>query len=143
MSKPRKDEMLKMPRFRGGESALRDFLKQNLKYPKEALDNKIEGAVEASYDVDGNGVVRNIKITESLGHGCDEEVIRLIKLLKYEKAFNKGRRVTSHKKLKVDFRLPTQPKSKKINYTVTKPNTTKTEQKPTKSTYSYTIKLGK
>lgn len=48
MSKPRKDEPLKIPRYRGGESALKAFVESNLKYPQEALDKKIEGPVEAS-----------------------------------------------------------------------------------------------
>jgi len=106
MSKPRKDEPLKQPAYRGGEAALKKFVADNLQYPPQALENKIEGVVKAKYDVDSLGKIRNIQITESLGFGCDEEVIRLISLLKYEKAFNKGRNVTLHRSLKVDFKLP-------------------------------------
>ena len=84
LSKPRKDEPLKTPHYRGGNEALFKFIKSNLNYPEEALANKIEGDVEASYDVDGLGRTRNIKIVTSLGYGCDEEVKRLIGLLKYE-----------------------------------------------------------
>lgn len=118
MSKPRKDEPLKMPRYRGGESALKSFIEAKLKYPQEALDQKIEGPVEASYDVDGLGRIANVRILKSLGHGCDQEVIRLVKLLKFEKAFNKGRNVTAHKKLKVDFKLPKEkkPTIQKVQY---------------------------
>ena len=106
MSKPRKDEPLRHPTYRGGETALKKFVQEHLQYPQEALEKKIEGVVKAKYDVDSLGKIRNIKITESLGHGCDEEVIRLIGLLKYEKAFNKGRNVTLHRSIKVDFKLP-------------------------------------
>ncbi len=143
MSKPRKDKPLKMPRYRGGESALKSFISNNLKYPQTALDQKIEGAVEAAYDVDGSGRIYNIRILTSLGHGCDEEVIRLIKLLKFERAFNKGRNVTAHKKLKIDFKLPpVQPKTQKINYQIT---SQKSESKPESlkdpKHYTYRIKL--
>ena len=131
-----------MPSYRGGNDALFKFVKEHLKYPKEALDHKIEGSVEVAYDVDGSGKVRNIRILESLGYGCDEEVIRLVSMLKYEKAFNKGRNVTLHRKLKVNFKLPEEKKTagQKINYQLVqnKPKTEQEEKKPTK-TISYTI----
>ena len=140
MSKPRKDAPLKMPRYRGGDEALRKFIYENLEYPQEALKHKVEGVVEASYDVDGNGRIKNIKILESLGYGCDDEVIRLINLLKYEKAYNKGRNVTSHKKLKVDFKLPKTP-VRRLNYQLT--SSKPSQQKPDKpKVYNYAIKLG-
>ena len=62
MSKPRKDELLKTPEYRGGMAALKEFIKSNLKYPKEALDYKVGGTVEVAYDVDGLGKIRNVKI---------------------------------------------------------------------------------
>ncbi len=146
MSKPRKDEPLKTPHYRGGNEALFKFIKSNLNYPEEALANKIEGDVEASYDVDGLGRTRNIKIVTSLGYGCDEEVKRLIGLLKYEKAFNKGRNVTLHRKLKVNFKLP-EPKlvtKKQINYQLVKEKKSEASKSPAKKqdkVISYTIKL--
>ncbi len=144
MSKPRKDEPLKMPRYRGGDEALRRFISDNLNYPEEALSEKIEGAVEAAYDVDGNGRIVKVEILKSLGYGCDEEVIRLIKLLKFEKAYNKGRRVTSHKKLKVDFKLPVRQKEQKIQYHITgKQKEPENHKGITKSgnSYGYTITI--
>lgn len=144
MSKPRKDAPLKMPRYRGGDEALKKFLSENFVYPQEALDKKIEGQVEATYDVDGNGKIKNINITQSLGHGCDEEVIRLINSLKFEKAFNKGRNVTAHKRLKVDFKLPEEKKpSQQVNYQlVKKAPTLKPEEAKQEKTISYTITFG-
>lgn len=143
MSKPRKDQPLKMPRYRGGAETLKQFIADNLKYPKEALENKIEGAVEVAYDVDGLGIVRKVRILSGLGYGCDEEVIRLINLLKYEKATNPGRNVTAHKKLKIDFKLPkakAQPKTNKtqLQYHIT-PKKKPAEEKPAKKSASYNI----
>lgn len=143
MSKPRKDEPLKMPYYKGGEDALRRFVSSQLKYPEEALKAKVEGEVEASYDVDGLGRTRNVKILSSLGYGCDEEVIRLIGLIKFEKAYNKGRKVTLHKKLKVNFKLPKeQPAQRKINYQLVKEATNAKELQHKKSqNITYTIKF--
>ena len=117
MSKPRKDQPLKMPRYRGGQEALQKIITENLKYPTGALDQKVEGSVEAAYDVDGLGRIKNVRILSGLGHGCDEEVMRLINMLVYEKAVNPGRNVTAHKKLKVDFKLPkARPKKTQLQY---------------------------
>jgi len=138
MSKPRKDKPLKMPRYRGGDEALNKFIQGQLKYPEEALSAKVEGEVKVSYDVDGLGRINNIQVTQSLGSGCDEEVKRLVKLLKFEKAFNKGRTVTIHKNLNVNFSLPKEPTKKvAISYTVTPSK--KTEQKQPTKKISYKI----
>lgn len=122
---------------------MRKFIQTNLKYPKEALEQKIEGEVKASYDVDGLGRIRNIKIVEGLGYGCDEEVIRLVEMLKYEKAFNKGRNVTLHRTIKVDFRLPKQKPKAKTTVSYQLVNDKKKQEKKTETPkkISYTIKF--
>lgn len=144
MGKPRKDQPLNKPYYKGGNEALKKFISDQLKYPQDALEHKIEGFVVATYDVDDLGRVKNIKIRESLGYGCDEEVIRLVGLLKYEKAYNKGRNVAIHRKIKVDFKLPesNQPKQQKVSYKVI-PSSPKKKEPKTKapSTISYTIKF--
>jgi len=141
MSKPRKDQPLKMPRYRGGSEALSQFIVDNLQYPKEALDHKVEGTVEAAYDVDGRGRVMNARILSGLGHGCDEEVIRLVNLLVFETAVNPGRNVTMHKTLKVNFKLPVkEPVGKQIQYHyVAKPKQAAEKPKPKKSNRRYVI----
>ena len=143
MGKPRKDQPLNKPYYKGGNEAIKKFLADNLKYPTEAVNDRIEGHVEATYDVNDLGKTLNIRITESLGYGCDEEVIRLITMLKYEKAFNKGRNVTIHRKIKVDFKLPKQKKStsQQIKYNVVStPNKKKEPSKKAPTTITYTIK---
>lgn len=142
MSKPRKDRPLKMPRYRGGMEALKQFLADNLKYPQEALDHKIEGEVEVAYDVDGLGRVKNVQILSGLGHGCDEEVIRLVNMLVYEKAVNPGRHVTSHKKLKVNFKLP-KPKKKQLTYQYVKKKPEPAAKPQSKGGYTITLNLKK
>ena len=108
------------PEFPGGEKALSEFLKSHLDYPVNARENGIEGAVWVAFIVLPNGKISHFKIIKELGFGCDEEVLRLIDLLKYEKAYNKGRNVAIHRKLKVDFKLPSPKIATKqtINYQV-------------------------
>ncbi len=99
--------------------------------------------MEASYDVDGLGRVVKVKILTGLGHACDQEVIRLVKLLKFERVFNKGKNVTEHKKLKVDFKLPkAKPKTQQLNYQLAAKTTQQAPPEKSKAkSYSYTINL--
>ncbi len=70
-----------MPQFQGGPEGLGSFIRSNLSYPREALDNKIEGVVVAAFIVEKDGSVSNVEIVKGIGHGCDQEVIRLIRLM--------------------------------------------------------------
>ena len=142
MSKPRKDEPLKTPQYKGGMAALKKFITQNLIYPQQALDAKIEGDVEVAYDVDGLGRIKNVRILSGIGHGCDEEVIRLINSLVYQTAINKGKNTLTHKKLKINFKLlAAKPTGLSFNYELK--NNLPVTEKPTavKPTLSYTISI--
>jgi len=111
------------------------FFEYNMIYPKQALENKIEGFVYLTYDVDHLGNVTDAKVIKGLGYGCDEEALRLVKMLKYEKSKNRGVKVTASMKVKVLFKLKNYLK---INYQV---KTQKDKNPPRPNTYSYTIEL--
>lgn len=63
----------------GGHKAYYAYLEQNLVYPQEAIANKIEGKVTVRFSVEPTGLLSDFRVVKSLGYGCDEEVIRLIK----------------------------------------------------------------
>lgn len=63
----------------GGRKAYRNYVARNLKYPAQAIANKIEGKVSVQFVVDAGGGLNDFKIIKGLGYGCDDEVIRLIK----------------------------------------------------------------
>ncbi|TVQ82985.1 MAG: energy transducer TonB [Bacteroidetes bacterium] len=144
-SKPKK--FLKMPHLHGGKEQLREFLKKNLTYPQQALENQIQGDVIIKYKISDNGEVSDPTIIKSLGHGCDEEAIRLVKMIKYDSVKNRGVRVTAHNRIKIPFRLPKQKKQQiKMVYTQKSSgdkNPKKKAEKPKspKTTYTYTIKF--
>ncbi len=127
-----------MPEYPGGKKAFREFIQKNLQYPAQALENKIEGRVYVRFRVDGNGKVVFAEITRSIGYGCDEEALRLVNLLKYGKAKNRGLRVTATIRTQIAFKLPVQSG---ITYSYTKKTKEEPPQpKPPASTgYGYTI----
>lgn len=120
MRKQKKDkDFIKSAYYEGGRAALEAFVKKELRYPKEALEAKIEGTVSVRYTVDYKGKVTDAHIISGLGHGCDEEALRIVKSLSF-KVPNDGKIKSKYtRKLHIHFRLPGSPKdlpaTKKIN----------------------------
>jgi TonB family protein len=56
-----------------------DYLKKNLRKPKQAIEKQIVGSVTVEFLVNKEGKLLDFKIVKSLGYGCDEEAIRVIK----------------------------------------------------------------
>lgn len=145
--KPRK--FLKMPQISGGKKELIKFIKENLRYPEEAKESRIEGDVIVKYKVSDKGEVFDPEIIKGLGYGCDEEAIRLVRMILYNPVKNRGARVTAHQKVKIPFRLPQEKKTQsvKVVYNVheqEKPSSESAKPKedpPAESGYTITIDL--
>jgi TonB family protein len=137
----KKKQFLNLPKYPGGNPAFKEFIASNLKYPVEALEAGVEGAVMIEYDINDNGLVEHPRVLKGIGHGCDEEAMRVVGLLRYEKVKNRGLRVKMTTKATIHFNLPA---GTRISYTTAKkePPDKKTAQgksddKP--ATYEYTI----
>jgi periplasmic protein TonB len=70
-----------MPEFPGGEEKMLRFLMENIKYPETARENGISGSVYVTFVVGKNGVISDVKLLRGIGGGCDEEAIRVIKMM--------------------------------------------------------------
>jgi hypothetical protein len=73
------DPVVRLAEPVGGLRAYDRYLEGNLRYPKQALDNNIKGKVGIQFRVGTDGALKEFRVTRSLGFGCDEEVIRLVK----------------------------------------------------------------
>lgn len=142
-------QFIKQPHYPGGQKALSNFITTNLRYPKDALSNKIEGTVVLRYGINSQGKVIEVKVLSSIGHGCDEEAVRLVKKLQFEVPKNRKKKIIFHKNIQIHFRLPkeqekpVQPASGyQVSYTVTPTSQEEEQQKPSQPStggYSYTI----
>ena len=114
-----------MPRFPGCEEQemtlderkacahgrLMDYLKDELRYPEEAKKQNVEGHVMVSFVVDKEGNIEDPRILKSLGHGCDEEAMRVVKSMnELEKNWvpgtnENGTPLAVRYKLPIQFRL--------------------------------------
>ena len=140
MQKERKDKnFIKKPVYPGGPTAMRQFIREHLVYPKDALEHRIEGTVTLKYTIDHKGKVIDTHVVAGLGHGCDEEAQRLVRLFRFEVAKSRGVKVTFQKDIHIHFRLPkTTPMPEK---TGTQINYVTTSSKAPAAGYSYTITI--
>jgi TonB family protein len=144
----KKKAFLRMPTFPGGKEAYQQFIRENIVYPEQALSNKVEGSVYLAYTVNNIGEVVDVEVAKGIGSGCDEEAIRVIRLMKYEPARNRGVKMKVELKTKINFKLPEELVSTiknaeiQLNYSsTTHGKSTSPEVKP-KAAYNYTINLG-
>ena len=138
--KKKERKFINTPEYPGGTQAMRKFIGSNLKYPDEALEKQIEGIVYLSFTVNNDAVIEDIKVIKGIGFGCDEEAIRVISLLKYTVPHNRGMRVRSTIRTRINFHLPQAP-TPVLNYTLTQD---KEKEKPAVKTaggnvYGYTL----
>lgn len=139
---------IQQPEFPGGPKELTKFIYANLRYPAAALEAKIEGTVLVEYDIDYKGNVVDTRILQPLGFGCDEEAVRVVRMLKFAVGRNRGVKVLFHKKAQIRFKLPVpaktpapqQPVNMQVNYVYTTAKPEPAEQ-PKTNTYSYTVTL--
>jgi protein TonB len=90
-----------MPMFPGGEAALLKYLGSNIKYPAIAKDAGIQGTVFVTFVVDEAGSVKDVRVLRSIGGGCDEEAIRVVKSMpRWSPGKQRG------KSVKVQYNLP-------------------------------------
>lgn len=68
------------PGPKGGIEKFYQFLARNIRYPAEAKEHNIQGKVWSTFTVEKDGRLTNIKILQGIGHGCNEEVQRVLSL---------------------------------------------------------------
>jgi TonB family protein len=139
----KKKRFLNLPKYPGGSMAFKEFITQNLRYPDAALQARVVGSVVVEYDIHDNGNIANPRVLKGIGYGCDEEAIRLVSMLQFEKVKNRGVRVKLTSKTTIHFRLPNVSTNYAVSYTMEQ-KTPKTESEKKNSdpvVYEYTIKL--
>lgn len=114
-----------MPRFPGCENELGDnkakrdcadqkmkqYIYSNLKYPPQALQEKLEGMVVIQFVVDKKGNITQSRIVREIGLGCGEEALRVVESMnelpeKWTPGFQRNRNEKVLYTLPVRFRLP-------------------------------------
>ena len=89
-----------------GIEYLYQYIRQNLKYPKKAIKQGVEGKIIVKFVVDKNGEIIDVEATNDIGGGCAEEAERVIKNSpQWNPARQRGRRVKTTMRIPIDFNL--------------------------------------
>jgi len=95
-----------MPEFPGGTDAMMKYLYSNIRYPSIASEMGITGKVVLQFVVDKHGKIGAVKVLRSIGGGCDEEAIRVIKTMPgWKPGRQNGKEVPVWFTLPVSFQL--------------------------------------
>jgi protein TonB len=94
------------PEFPGGEEALMRFLQNNIKYPDMARKQDVQGRVVIRFIVDSEGHINEVKLFRGIGFGCDEEAVRVVKMMPaWKPGRNDGKPVSVYFDLPIHFSL--------------------------------------
>jgi len=111
--------------YPGGPKAMVAFIQSQLQYPEAAQEAKIQGSVHVQVSINHLGAVIQAKVISGIGYGCDEEALRVSKLLKFEASKNRGFKSVFMQTMGFHFRSkPQTAPQTTISYEYTK------EQKP-------------
>jgi periplasmic protein TonB len=94
------------PEFPGGYDAMMTFVKQNMKYPTNARKMQVEGTVYVGFVVNKDGVISDVKVLRGILAECDNEAVRVIKLMPpWKPGKQNGRFVNVRYTVPLKFRL--------------------------------------
>ncbi|MBK7632521.1 MAG: TonB family protein [Ignavibacteriales bacterium] len=78
---------------------------KKLVYPKEAIENKIEGTVKIQAFIEKNGEVSSSQVVEGIGYGCDENARLSVYYTRFKPGLQKGIRMKVQMVISIEFKL--------------------------------------
>jgi TonB family protein len=96
-----------LPQFPGGMPAMGDYLRNEIRYPKKCVEQKIEGRSIITFVVGKNGKISKVKVLRSAGNKLlDKEAKRAVKSMpRWQPGTHKGKVVKVQMTLPVLFKL--------------------------------------
>ena len=95
-----------MPQFPGGQTAMLKYIMENIKYPKQIMEEGIQGRVTVSFIVEKDGRVSNVRLLRSVQSALDKEAVRVVKSMpKWSPGKHNGKPVRVRFNLPVMFKL--------------------------------------
>ena len=93
--------------FPGGNTELMKYLRNNIQYPEESLQNNEYGRVFVSFQVAEDGSIQGVKVVRSAAPRLDAEAVRVVsEMPKWSPKMVDGKAVRSNCSLPIVFHLP-------------------------------------
>ena len=100
------DQVEQMPEFPGGMPAMIEYLQTNMKYPEDAVKQKVGGRVMVMFVVETDGSISNVRVARNVFPSLDAEAVRVVKTMpKWKPGKEKGRLVRVNYTLPVVFSI--------------------------------------
>jgi len=95
-----------MPEFPGGAPKLFEYLSQNIRYPKDAMEADIQGRVIVTFVVGKDGSISDARVVKSVNPSLDEEALRVINAMpNWTPGTQSGKAVNVKYTVPISFRL--------------------------------------
>jgi TonB family protein len=95
-----------LPQFPGGRDAMRAWIHDNMNYPQEAINKKIQGQIIVSFVVTSKGKVKNVKVIKPLYPELDIEASRIVSNMpEWKPGSQGGKPVDVQMQVPVEFKL--------------------------------------
>lgn len=112
----------KMPVYPGGQEALMKKIASEVRYPKIAQDNGIQGTVIGSFIVNTDGSVSDAAVVRGVDPSLDQEALRVIRTLNgWTPGEQRGRKVRVKYTVPIQFSLSGKGTSSNTNETAAVP----------------------
>ena len=100
------DAVEEMPKFKGGDRAMLEYLMMNVKYPESAVKAKQQGNAIVGFVVGKDGTVSDVHIVKSTGYDVlDNEAMRVVKSMPaWEPGKQKGKPVNVKYNVPIRFK---------------------------------------
>lgn len=100
-------KLQKMPQFKGGLAALNEFIKRNVHYPQEAIEEGRQGKLFVRFIVDENGKVSNAELLNTSYNDLNKEALRVVGIIPdFESpGIANGQPVKTYYQVPINFRL--------------------------------------
>jgi protein TonB len=110
VEEPEEDIFVPIPEvgaeFRGGELAMYGWLKDNLRFPQEAIDNGITGIVYVQFKIGVRGEIYDIAIMRSPDEILTQEALRVVRMMpNWKPATQGGKKVKTIATIPINFNL--------------------------------------
>ena len=96
-------DFLQIGKIVGDRQSMQEFIDANLRYPEKAREKGVQGTVYVAYSVNDDGQVANARVVRGIGSGCDEEALRLVRMLRFQRVKNRKVKVLANREIGIKF----------------------------------------
>ena len=95
-----------MPEYPGGNQAVLEYLRTQIKYPTVCRENRIEGRVVVSFTINKDGSITDLQVVRGVHPALDSEAVRVVSNMQaWRPGYINGKPVRVRYSIPINFRL--------------------------------------